>query len=304
LVGRGTGVVSEDVRDRALKLMQDLFTQLRQAGAPAVEPPYDDLVEVVEGIRSDVSKAAAHVLVSWTVFDEPDEYEYVHPFDVAVFSVAIALAMGEKARILDIGLGALLHDVGMALVSVAPDASYREGEGLAPEDAKKMYAHPELGVKVLRQHPRISAFTKAIVAQHHERMDGSGYPRGLRGSDIHPYSRIVACADVYSSMLVRSRLDRHMMPGEVVDYMMSAAGFEFDKDVVRVMLGCVSPFPEAALVRLSTGELAVVARLSRGMVTRPVVRLVREEGGAQVETSTEIDLARPEHQTTLITAIE
>ena len=304
MVARGTGVVSGDVRDRALGLMQDLFAQLRQAGAPTVEPPYDDLVEVVEGIRSDVSKAVPHVLVSWTVFDEPDEYEYVHSFDVAVFSVAIALAMGEKARIVDIGLGALLHDVGMALVPVDPDASYKEGEGLAPEDAKKMYAHPELGVKVLRQHPRISAFTKAIVAQHHERMDGTGYPRGLRGSDIHPYSRIVACADVYSSMLVRSRLDRHMMPGEVVDYMMSAAGFELDKDVVRVMLGCISPFPEGALVRLSTGELAVVERLSRGMVTRPVVRLIKEEDGAQVETTTEIDLTRPEHQTTLITAIE
>ncbi|MDI7247603.1 MAG: HD domain-containing phosphohydrolase [Bacillota bacterium] len=298
------GVVSENVRDRALGLIQDLSAQLRQAGAPAVEPPYDDLVEVVEGVRSDVSKVSPHVLVSWTVFDEPDEYEYVHPFDVAVFSVAIALAMGERARIVDIGLGALLHDVGMALVPGAADTAYREGEGLAPEDAKEMHAHPELGVRVLRQHPRISAFTKAIVAQHHERMDGSGYPRGLRGSDIHVYSRIVACADVYSSMLVRSHLDRHMMPGEVVEYMMSAAGFEFDKDVVRVMLGCVSPFPEGALVRLSTGELAVVTRLSRGMVTRPVVRLTREENGTLVETDAEIDLARPEHQTTLITAIE
>jgi HD-GYP domain-containing protein (c-di-GMP phosphodiesterase class II) len=304
LVARGTSVVSEDVRARALELIQDLLAQLREAGSPVVEPPYDDLVEVVEDIKSDVSKAAPQALVSWTAFDEPDEYEYVHPFDVAVFSVAIALALGEKARIVDIGLGALLHDVGMALVPVDPRVSYREGEGLSPERAKEMRAHPELGVKVLRQHPRISAFTKAIVAQHHERMDGSGYPRGLRGSDTHPYSRIVACADVYSSMLARSRLDRHMMPGEVVDYMMSAAGFELDKDVVRAMLGCVSPFPEGAFVRLSTGELAVVTRLSRGMVTRPVVRLVREDGGARAETTTEIDLARPEHQTTLITAIE
>ncbi|MEW5866974.1 MAG: metal-dependent phosphohydrolase, partial [Bacillota bacterium] len=90
---------------------------------------------------------------------------------------------------------------------------------------------------------------------------------------------------------------------EVADYMMSAAGFEFDKDVVRVMLSCVSPFPEGALVRLSTGELAVVERLSRGLLTRPVVRLVREEGGKRVETSCEIDLGSPEHQTTLITAI-
>ncbi len=295
-------VVSAAVRDRAFELMQDLIVQLRQAGAPTVEPPYDDLVEVVEGIRSDVSNLPLHVLASWTVFDQPDEYEYAHPFDVAVFSVAIALAMGERARVVDIGLGALLHDVGMALVPVPVD--YREGEGLAAEDMEKARVHPELGVRVLRQHPRVSAFTKAIVAQHHERMDGSGYPRGLRGSDIHPYSRIVACADEFSTMLIRSHLDRNMTPGEVVDYMMSAAGFEFDKDVVRTMLGCVSPFPEGALVRLSTGELAVVTRLSRGMVTRPVVRVVKEEDGRQVETSEEIDLARPEHQTTLITAIE
>lgn len=297
---REIGVISKATRDRAFGILQDLLRELRQAGSPTAEPPHDAMAEVVDGIRSEIAKLP-HVLVSWTVFNAPDEYEYVHPFDVAVFSVAIALAMGEKARVVDIGIGALMHDIGMALVPVAAD--YREGEGLAPADLERVRAHPELGVRVLRQHPRISAFTKAIVAQHHERMDGSGYPRGLRGADIHMYSRIVACADVYSSMLIRSHLDQHMTPGEVADYMMSAAGFEFDKDVVRVMLSCVSPFPEGALVRLSTGELAVVERLSRGLLTRPVVRLVREERGKRVETSCEIDLGSPEHQTTLITAI-
>ncbi len=295
-----TGVVSKATRDRAFEVLQGLLAELRRAGAPSAEPPYDAMVDVVESIRSEIAELPS-ILVSWTVFSSADDYEYVHAFDVAVFSVAVALAMGERARVVDVGLGALMHDVGLALV---PGAERYLGDvGLSGPDLEQVRAHPELGVRVLRQHPRISAFTKAIVAQHHERMDGSGYPRGLRGSEIHLYPRIVACADVYSSMLVQSHLEHRMTPGEVVDYLMSAAGFEYDKDVVRIMLSCVSPFPEGALVRLSAGELAVVERLSKGLLTRPVVRLVRDSGGAEVEEAREIDLSSPEHQTTLITCV-
>ncbi len=294
------GAISIAIRDRSFKLMQDLIAELRQIAFSEVEPPYEDWLEVVHGIREDI-EALPEPLVSWTLISALDEYEYVHPYDVAVFSIATAVAMGNVKRINDIGVGAFLHDIGMSLTKVS--STHIEGEGLSEDDILLYRSHPELGVRVLRQHPRISAFIKAIVSQHHERMDGSGFPRGFRGPDIHLYSRIVACADVYSSLLHRSYLDKTISPAEVVEYMMSLAGFELDKDVVRVMLSCVAPFPEGAKVRLSTGELAVVSQLPAGLLTRPVVRIVKKEGHSLVETSEEIDLRQPEHQTRLIVGI-
>ncbi len=295
-----TRVVSAKTRIRAFQLMKDLIAELRGAASHMVEPPYEDLLEVVQEIREDI-EALPEPLVSWTLISSVDEYEYVHPYDVAVFSIATALVMGNVERISDVGVGAFLHDIGMTLTRISQ--SYIEGEGLPKEDIPLYRSHPELGVKVLRQHPRISAFVKAIVSQHHERMDGSGFPRGFRGSDIHLYSRIVACADVYSSLLHRSYLDKTISPAEVVEYMMSLAGFELDKDVVRVMLSCVAPFPEGATVKLSTGELAVVSQLSSGLLTRPVVQVLAREGESLIETPEEIDLRQPEHQTRLIVGI-
>lgn len=294
------GAVSVGTRDRAFELMQDLIAELRRVASPAVEPPYEDLLEIVRRIRGDI-EALPEPLVSWTLISTMNEYEYVHPYDVAVFSIAAAMSMENVNRINDIGVGAFLHDIGMALIDIPP--TYMEGEGLSEDDVQLYRSHPELGVKVLRQHPGISAFVKAIVSQHHERMDGTGFPRGFRGSDIHLYSRIVACADVYSSLLHKSYLDKTISPAEVVEYMMSLAGFELDKDVVRVMLSRVTPFPEGAIVQLSTGELAVVSQLSAGLLTRPTVRVVKKEGDSLVETSEEIDLRQPEHQTRLIVGI-
>ncbi len=300
LTSEPKGAVSGAIRDRAFRLMMDLTDELRRVAAPTVEPPYEDLLEIVRGIREDI-EALPEPLVSWTLISTMDEYEYAHPYDVAVFSIAAAMCMENVNRISDIGVGAFLHDIGMALINIPP--THIEGEGLSEDDILRYRSHPELGVKVLRQHPRISAFVKAIVSQHHERMDGTGFPRGFRGSDIHLYSRIVACADVYSSLLHKSYLYKTISPAEAVEYMMSLAGFELDKDVVRVMLSCVTPFPEGATVRLSTGELAVVSRISAGLLTRPTVRVVKKEGDSLIETSEEIDLCQPEHQTRLIVGI-
>ena len=296
-----TRVVSEETRSRAFKLIKDLILELKQTALHDIDPPYEELLQVVEKMREDI-ETLHEPLVSWTLISDINEYEYVHPYDVASFSIATALTMGEVRRINDIAVGAFLHDIGMALTKIS--SAHIEGEGLSEEDMDVYRSHPELGVRVLRQHPAISAFVKAIVSQHHEKMDGSGFPRGFRGSDIHLYSKIVTCADVYSSLLHKSYLDKSMSPGEVVEYMMSLSGFELDKDIVRVMLSCVAPFPEGATVKLSTGEVAVVSKLSSGALTRPVVQvLAKEDNDNWVETSSEIDLKQPEHQTRLIMEI-
>lgn len=295
--------VSTEVRIRAFKIMKDLIAELKGAAPHAlhtIDPPYEELLEIVEEIQENVG-VLPELLVSCTPISDISEYEYVHPFDVAVFSITTALALESVKRINDVGIGAFLHDIGLALTKITAD--HIEGEGLLEDDIKSYRSHPELGVKVLRQHPSISAFVKAIVSQHHERMDGSGFPRGFRGPDIHLYSRIVACADVYSSLLHKSYLDKTINPAEVVEYMMSFAGFELDKDIVRVMLSCVAPFPEGATVKLSTGELAVVSQLSSGVLTRPVVQVLAKEGENWVKTPEEIDLRQPEHQTRLIVGV-
>lgn len=131
-----------------------------------------------------------------------DYYTYTHCVNVCIFSVALAQKadLGETSDLLVLGTGALLHDVGKSLI----DKSIVNKKGpLNGEEWAKMKEHPVQGVKILRQTGGLPEECYAVVGQHHERCDGSGYPRGLRGDEIHPYGRVSAIADVFDAMTTK-----------------------------------------------------------------------------------------------------
>ena len=131
-----------------------------------------------------------------------DYYTYTHSVNVYVFSVALAERVGisEMSDVVALGTGALLHDVGMSLV----DRRIVNKSG--PLNAQELAAikkHPSHGVRILREAGGISEDCLAVVSQHHERCDGSGYPEGLRADEIHPHGRVTAIADVFDAMTTK-----------------------------------------------------------------------------------------------------
>ena len=128
-----------------------------------------------------------------------DYYTYTHSVNVYVFSVALAdkVGIGEMSDIVELGTGALLHDVGMSLVDSR--IVNKSGPLNAPELAA-IKKHPTYGVKVLREAGGISEDCLAVVSQHHERCDGSGYPEELSKEKIHRYAKLTAVVDVFDAM--------------------------------------------------------------------------------------------------------
>jgi HD-GYP domain-containing protein (c-di-GMP phosphodiesterase class II) len=128
-----------------------------------------------------------------------DYYTYTHSVNVYVFSVALAdkVGIGEMSDIVELGTGALLHDVGMSLV----DSRIVNKSGpLTTRELAAIKKHPTYGMKVLREAGGISEDCLAVVSQHHERCDGSGYPEGFSEKNIHPYARLAAVVDVFDAM--------------------------------------------------------------------------------------------------------
>ncbi len=138
----------------------------------------------------------------------PDREELIHSERVAALCERVALRMGAPREVLhDCVVGALLHDLGK--VVVPNDVLERPG-ALSEREYELVKAHPSVGAEILRSFPDLARFAH-VVERHHERLDGSGYPLGLRGEAIDPASRIVAAADVFDA-LTSARPYRAAMP--------------------------------------------------------------------------------------------
>ncbi len=137
-----------------------------------------------------------------------------------------------------------------------------------------------------------------VALQHHERMDGSGYPYGLMGDDINFLSRICACADAYDALTVDRPYRKRFSYAEAHEYLMGNAGRMFDVQVVTTMVRHIAPYPVGETVRLSSGELAVVVKLNEGLPIRPLVRVLEDSKGNAL--SKPKDLGLPNNLTTSI----
>lgn len=272
-----TDPVPRHVMAAAKGILTDFFERARAAGAPeSVSVPYDELLQLVHGVEQGLKDARANVIDISPTFSA-DDFFWVNAVNVAAVSMFVASKAGLSKRAIDIGLGALLCDIGSAFGS---------GE-----------QHPEMGLRVLRQDTRFSAYSRAIVYQHHEKHDGSGYPRRLAGNDIDPLARMVAVACAYCSLVSAGNPEgMHLPANEAFEYVTSMAGFEYDRTTVLGVMQYIAPFPVGCVVELSTGERAIVTRVYKGLTLRPTVRLADSSKRVLV-------LAEPENQTVLVTRL-
>jgi HD-GYP domain-containing protein (c-di-GMP phosphodiesterase class II) len=207
---------------------------------------------------------------------------------VAILSLVIGREVGLNDRALfDLGIGAMLYDIGMASV---PKEIVGGGPDLELSKLETLHKHTEEGFKILQQNQMISATAQSIALQHHEKYDGTGYPRGLSGDQIHIYAKIVAVADVYDSLLSDRPNRPKFQPHEAYEYIITAGGFDFDLDIIQAFTRCIAPYPVGTMVQLNTGEQGVVSKITWGLATRPTIRLFYDKDGNSINGKIDIDL--------------
>ncbi len=129
-----------------------------------------------------------------------------------------------------------------------------------------------------------------VALQHHERYNGEGYPRGLKGEAIHEYARIVAIADVYDA-LTSPRLHRaRYSPSEAIEYLFANGNSLFDLKILEKFAKHIAIYPVATTVILSTNQMGVVTKVHQDAINRPIIRILKESNGDPVNPPYEIDL--------------
>ncbi len=184
-----------------------------------------------------------------------DEYTFKHSVDVAMISMIIGKKHGlSKEEIREIGVAGLLHDMGKS--KIPPEILNKPGK-LTEEEFRRMKLHPLDGYKILLAHGGFSNAILSGVLQHHEKINGSGYPLRIRKEQIHIYGRLIAVADIFDALITKRPYKDAFPMREAVEMIMSMTG-ELDIDCINSFLGSVICYPVDSMVQLSNGELCKV----------------------------------------------
>ena len=257
------------IRRQAMHQVGELLVQAQAGRSLDLEPVRGTVRQVVASLRRN-EQAFASLLRLKSI----DSYTYTHSVNTCVLSVILAQRseLAEEAEI--VGLGALMHDVGKAFL---PQTILKKSGELDALEWELVKQHPTMGMEIVGRaetHP----IAMQAVSQHHERLDGSGYPQGLSGADISLPGRIVAIADAYDAMTSDRVYHRAMPVPDAMRWVCEQAGVGFDARLVGTFVRTIGLFPVGSLVRLSTGELAVVASVNPLAISRPTVLIVATSG--------------------------
>ncbi|GMT43166.1 MAG: cyclic di-GMP phosphodiesterase [bacterium] len=245
--------------------------------------------EVVAGIVDSVFNNR-HALISLSRMKKKDEYTFMHSVSVCVLMVSFCRILGmEQDEIKEMGLGALLHDIGKINI---PDSIFKKDGKLTPYEFDKFKKHVGESIKILQKRPNIPQSVLDIAAQHHERLDGSGYPQGLRGGDISRCAQITAIVDVYDSMISDPLHGERVEPVGALKYIFEWSGYYFDKELVEKFIRCVGIYPTGSLVRTESGFLGVVIGTSGDNLLFPEVRLVFNLAKKKFVAPRDVDLSK------------
>lgn len=230
----------------------------------------------------------AGTLVNFIDMRTKTDYVFSHSVNVCILAVMTGINLGfDELRLRDLGVGALLHDVGKTLV---PPEIVNKTDRLTLSELAEIRKHTEYGFEILRKNPDISLMSAHCAFQHHERYDGSGYPRALVGSDIHQFAHIVALADVYDALTSDVTYRKAVPVYEALAIITKAAGTYFDPELVDHFVSNIAPYPIGSVVRLSNNQVGVVVDISHEAKTKPVVRIIADELRQRMNRIVEIDL--------------
>lgn len=280
-------IIKPELRQKAIKSIKDTFYSFEKfnlnTGKSSIQDKklitekqnyFKSINEIVREITEELI-GRKNVLINIVDIKSLDSYTYQHSVNVAVLSLVLGIQLQlDKKKLYDLCLGALIHDIGKALI---PNDILLKNDKLTEEEANIVREHTEKGYDFLKGSVDISATARIIALQHHEREDGNGYPDKRKNDEINQLAKIVAVADVYDALTSDRPYREAMSPNDAVEYIMANGQTQFDYEVVKAFSKSIVPYPEGTLVRLSNGEIAVVEEVYPNFTLRPKVKIINKK---------------------------
>ena len=227
-------------------------------------------------------------LLALTTLKNYDNYTFTHMVNVSILTMGQARGLSIDGPLLrELGLAALMHDIGKVRT---PLEILNKPDKLTDEEFSIMKRHVVDGAEILRQTPDIPALAPVVAFEHHLRIDGSGYPGGVTRSSLNVGTMLCSIADVYDAMRSQRQYQQAFPNERILEVLKRNDGTQFDQHLVRRFVQLIGIYPAGNLVRLNTGEVAVVAKVHAPDPYRPRVRVVIGRDGAAIESPYDVDL--------------
>ncbi|RCW43380.1 HD-GYP domain-containing protein [Paenibacillus prosopidis] len=295
-------LISEDTMRVALKEIRTSFREMmdrpkRKKGVtyPYIAQPFKQMMNMIIDDLSGHHDAMIMLMNMGSV----DHYLYQHSLNVCVYSTLLGMSNGySRDELTTLGMGALLHDIGKTQISI--DVLRKPGS-LTTEEYEAMKQHARIGYELLKDEPNLPLLVAHCAFQHHERIDGSGYPRGIRGNEIHDYAKWIGLVDSYDAMTTNRVYSAPMLPHHAIERLYAGTGTLYEQRMVQVFRDKVAIYPIGITVRLQTGESGIVVDLNHAYPHRPIIRILYNEAGEEIAMPFEIDLSK--HLTVMIVGV-
>jgi len=242
---------------------------------------------MVDGLAQAVAQNRT-ALLALTTLKDYDNYTFTHMVNVSILTMGQARGLGIDGPLLrEFGLAALMHDIGKVRT---PLEILNKPDKLTEEEFATMKRHPVDGGEILRQTPDVPALAPVVAFEHHLRMDGSGYPHAVFRTSLNLGTMLCSIADVYDAMRSQRRYQESHPTDRILAVLKRNDGQQFDQHLVRRFVQLLGIYPTGNVVKLNTGEVAVVLKVNAIEPYRPQVRVMVGRDGKRLDLPYEINL--------------
>ncbi|MDX5327430.1 MAG: HD-GYP domain-containing protein [Marinobacter sp.] len=290
-------VIAQRIHSQAQGLVGSFMNNVKMGAAIDIAPIH----QLADELQNSVLRNA-NALSCLGRIREKDNYLLEHSVNLSVLMSLFGNYRNLPADVLhQTVVGALLHDLGKILT---PDDILHKPGRLTAEEFEVMKLHARHSRDILASTEGIGEIAVITAAQHHEKLDGSGYPEGLKGEEITEYGRMVAITDVYDAITSDRVYHKGMTPSQGLKKLLEWSGDHLDPELVKQFIRCIGLYPVGSLVLLESGRLGVVVETNDQDQRLPVVRVMYHTRFRLPITVETIDLSRAGNQDRIIRAVD
>jgi HD-GYP domain-containing protein (c-di-GMP phosphodiesterase class II) len=263
--------IVQEMYEQYLSYIDTLYTRY----ATHKELPVKDISETVKTLCEFIASSKKYVLrIQPKSTPENKNYLVNHSMRSTVLAIVMGMQLGMPlTKLVELGVSCLLHEIGMIRL---PPQLYLTNKKLTPSEKKQLFIHPVMGYNILKDY----AFPLAIslgVLEHHEKEDGSGYPRHVEGDKISILAKIISVACSYEAITSPRTYKNEDSSHAAIVELLKNTGKQYDEAIVRALLFSISMYPIGAYVFLSDGKVGLVTDVNPENPKNPIVELVTEK---------------------------
>ncbi|NMM61989.1 HD-GYP domain-containing protein [Clostridium sp. P21] len=273
----------DQLKQSTIERLPNVFTNIMQGNKDTVEESF----KIVEDLAGYIA-TEGDVNTNLYEISKYDNYTYIHCVDTAIMSIFLGRSLDLKIEDLtELGISAMLHDIGKIKIS---NEIINKKEPLTKQEFEEIKKHPVYGYRMLKEAGVDNKNILSAVVEHHERVNGKGYPLGISGDKVSDYAKIISVCDVFTALSANRSYRERYNPNEAYEYIISNGDIMFDTKIVEKFKENFFIYPLGCCVKLSNGIEGYVVKQNKYFPDRPVIRVNYDHITKEKINSYEIDL--------------